>query len=338
MVAEEKQEQRLKEYNILIKTILKDQETIKYRYSDHSKEDNIENGIIIGKEYWKENTLLKKESIFDSRITYSYEWNKEERMTCKNCGNTGKKEEFMTGCPYCHTSYNMEYQKKELGSKHYYDLVVKKRSYQITTYLIAFLISSLLVSIYIINTSRTLYAFDLLKIGVGTVLISLLCYLPFYYLDAMILLPGIKRKKEKENEKQEAFFKEMNWQEQEKNKFFNNIQSALRTYYYGEQEKEVIDFDMIDYTDYKVVSKTPLRVEVTMDIRFIRYDKEKITSKTEKNTYCFRYQASAKELKPGENELTCPSCGGSIKIAEEKCSYCGTKAPNYAVWVLEKRG
>ena len=70
--------------------------------------------FILEKDYYKGPTLLKKENIFDSRITYCYEFKDKENIVCKNCGMTGNLSDFNNGCPYCHSSFNMEYHKKEL--------------------------------------------------------------------------------------------------------------------------------------------------------------------------------------------------------------------------------
>ena len=338
MVVEEKQEERLKKLGINMKTKFRDDDKLLERNTDHSKMDNIRNGIIIEKDYYKDGILLKKENMFDSRITYSYEWENQEEITCKNCGKMGKREEFIEGCPYCNTAFNMEYQKKELGSKLYYDLTVKSRKYVITTYIIDLIVSFFMASTYILNTSRTFYLFDMLKIVLGTILISLLLFYVFFYFDAILILPSIKRKKEKENKKQEEFWKSLKATEEDKTKLFNNIHYSLRQYYYSEKEKNVVDFDIIDYNSYRIDKKDEnLFIEVSLEIRIVRYEDNKLKSKIENNTYRFGKVSDSQELKGGENQIKCPNCGASIKMVEESCKYCGTKTPPYGSWYLEKK-
>ena len=108
---------------------------------------------------------------------------------------TANMEEFQSGCPYCYTSYNMEYQQKELGSKHYFDLTIKNKKYIVITYLIDLIVSFIITFEFIIGTSRTFYFFDMMKVLIGTILISLLLFYVFYYIDALMILPGIKKRK-----------------------------------------------------------------------------------------------------------------------------------------------
>ncbi len=337
MVVEEIHEKRLKDYGINIKTKFKDNDQILERNTDHSKEDNIQNGIILEKDYYKDGILLKKENIFDSRMIYSYVFNGEETFTCKNCGMTADLKEFESGCPYCHTSYNMEYQNKELGSKHYYDLTIKSKKYIYITYIIDFIVSFIITLTFIINTSRTFYFFDILKVIAGTIIISLLLFYVFYYLDAMIILPGIRRYKEKINKKQEEFWKSLNYTDQDKTKFFNNINYSLRQLYYSDKEKNVVDFDIIDYNYFrKNIIKEDLFVDVNVEIRIVYYSNGRIKSKKDNKTYRFKKIKTSKELKEGTNLIICPNCSSSISVINEKCDYCGTPINYYQEWYLEK--
>ena len=336
MVVEERHETRLKDFGINIKTKFKDGDRILERNTDHSKDDNVESGIILEKDYYRNGLLLRKENLFDSRMIYSYVFPKDSEFVCKNCGNKSKLSDFQISCPYCHTSYNMEYKKKELGSKHYYDLTIKSKRYIITTYIIDFIISFIITAVYILDTSRTFYLFDMLKILVGAVLISFILFYVFYYLDALIILPGIKKYKESINKKQEKFFDEMNYNEDDKTKFFNNINYALRQYYYSDREKNVIDYDIIDYNSFKKdIDNNITYVEVNMDIRVVSFVNNKINSSRSNITYRFKKIDKSKELKEGVNLIECPNCGSSIKVTSEKCDYCGTEIDSYQEWYLD---
>ncbi len=336
MVTEKSQDERLKKLGINIKTKYKVDEGIKERNTDDTKNDTINSGIIIEKDYYK-GILLKKENTFDSRITYTYNLNDEKEFNCKNCGMSGTIKDFEGECPYCHTNYNIDYEDKELGSKHYYDYVIKDKSYIIKTYLFDFMISLLLVSLYIIPKSRTLYIFDILKILVISLVVSLILFYIFYYLDAFILLPNLKRKKEKDNKKQKEFWLKMNSLGIDKIKFFNNVNYELREYYYSDKNPNIIDFDIIDYDNFiiKKVEDTTY-IEVLFDIREVEYINSKILSKRKKRRFQFKRLKDYNELKEEVNHIICPSCGASIDARISKCSYCGKEINYLQEWYLEK--
>ena len=337
MVVEEKKERRLQDFGINIKTKFKDGEERKERNTDHSKDDNIKNGIILEKDYYKNGALLRKETLFDSRITYCYVFDNQIDITCKNCGMRGRYEDFTHGCPYCDTPYNMEYEQKELGSKHYFDLTIKKRSYVIITYIIDFIVSFIITLMYILDTSRTFYFFDIVKVLIGTILISLLLFYVFYYLDAIIILPGLKKWKMMENEKQKKFWESLNYTDAEKTKFFNNINYSLRQYYYGDQEKDVVDFDIIDYNNFKKDTvENHLVVDVSIELRIVRFIGGKIKSKRVVKKYRFKKVEQHQELQGGANAIECPNCGSSMNVMNEECTYCGTPMNHYQEWYLIK--
>ena len=336
MIVENAQENRLKEYGINIKTKYKVDDQILERNTDHSKEDNIHQGIIIEKDYYR-GTLLKKENLFDSRMLYTYEWNHDQQISCINCGMTGKIEDFYHGCPYCHTTYNMDYDNKELGSKHYFDLTIKDKSYVIKTYMIDFIVSILITSFFIIPNSRTFYFFDILKVVVGAILISLILFYFFYYMDALILLPGLKRKKEKQNQKQQAFWERMSSLGIDKVKFFNNFHYELRKYYYETNHNGVIDFDIIDFNSFtEQIEENQLSVKVEVDIRIVKYKNNKISSKNTTKSYLFKRVNGYQELSGGIRQISCPSCGASIDLTKKECEYCGREINFYQEWYLVK--
>ena len=336
MVIEEAHNKRLKDFELNIKTKYLVDHTILERNTDNSKNDNINQGIILEKEYYK-GVCLKKENIFDSRILYTYEFNEPKEIKCSNCGAISSVDNDDDHCPYCGTSFNIEYTNKELGSKYFYDLVVKDKSYIIKTFVIDFIVSFILVAIYIINTSRTFYFFDKLKIGIGSLLLCLILFFVFYYVDAIILLPGLKRKKEAQNQRQRDFWDKLAEKKLDKVTFMNNLIYELRELYYGDKYKDIIDFDIIDYEEYKEVEKDDnLFVDVSIDIRIVRYIDGKIKSKRETKKYRMRLARCSEKLSPGKNEIKCYNCNSSIDVRDKKCKYCGTRINYYQQWYLDK--
>ena len=336
MITEVSQEERLKKYSINIKTKYKSNDKILERNTDNSKNDNIINGIRLSKTYYQKGQVLKKENIFDSRILYTFEFN-DEVITCKNCGMQGKTSEFKDGCVYCQTYYNIDYTNKELGSKFYYDLIIRNRGYIIKTLIIDLLISFIISYLYIVSFSRTFYMFDFLKIIAGTFLIGLILFLIFYYLDAVILLPRIKKKKERENLKQQEFWKRLEKLGIEKIKFFNNLNYDLKRLYYSDKYPFVLDYDIIDYNNFEEkFLDNKLFVTVNLDIRIVSIYKNKIKSKIENKTYLLQKVKIDKEVNGSVNHIECSNCGASVNILEKKCSYCGSEYNYLQEWYLVK--
>ena len=94
-----------------------------------------------------------------------------------------------------------------------------------------------------------MYFFDILKIVIGTLILGLVLFIFFYYMDAKMILPSIKREKERQNNLQKEFWKRMEEKNVDKIKFFNNMIYLLRELYYSDKYSRVIDFDIIDYDE-----------------------------------------------------------------------------------------
>ena len=108
--------------------------------------------------------------------TYVSGMDEEAQHTCENCGFTGKVKEFVNGCPCCDAASNIDYADKELGSKHHYDLVLQSPVYRIVTGVIDYIISFLLCSLWIINTSRTFNGYDVGKIFIYSTILAMILY------------------------------------------------------------------------------------------------------------------------------------------------------------------
>ena len=146
MIVEKIHNKRLKEQGISICSKYKSNDTILERNTDKTKRnDNIQNGICLEKDYYKNNKLLIKFFNFDPRIKYTYMStnNGENNITCPNCGNTSKENEIEDGCPYCGTNYNIEYSDKSLGTKYHYDRVLQGSNYKTITLVIDIIISAI---------------------------------------------------------------------------------------------------------------------------------------------------------------------------------------------------
>ncbi len=336
LISDNAQKKKLDKYGINIKTKYIVGNKILERNTDGSVNDDIEKGIRCSKEYYLNKSLIHKEKEFDSRIEYTFISQEQENKeyTCPNCGYHSKLTNFIDGCPYCGTYYNVDYTNKELGSKHHYDIVLKNNIYRVITLIIDVIISLILSYIFIKMTSRTFNNYDIYKVIIYGVILSLVLYYFFYTVDAYIILGPIKRFKDRQNEKQIQFWERTKI---DKKNFFNNLNYEVRKYYYSRDN--IIDYDVLDYTKFKDYKENDLLyVDVEAMVRIVYYNNGKIESKYIKDVYTLvRHDKGIAELKDGANIIKCHNCGASIDATSSKCEYCGTEIKYLQEWMLDNK-
>lgn len=325
--------EKLKKYGINIKTKYIVGNNILERNTDNSVNDDITSGIRCEKSYYINNRMVHTENIFDSRIEYSFIVQEEidKEYSCPNCGMTSHLKDFVDGCPYCKTYYNIDYTDKELGSKHHYDLILKSNTYRIITAIVDLIISLIISFIFIKCTSRTFNNFDITKIFIYGIILSLILFYLFYIIDAYIVLGPIKAYKNQQNQRQKEFW---NRTKLDKKTFFNNLNYEVRKYYYSKDN--IIDYDVLDYLEFKDYTKdNVLYVDVTAQVRIVTIENGKIKSKIIKDKYIMqKYNNEVLELTSGPNIIKCHNCGASISATIGKCSYCNSEIKYLQDWIL----
>lgn len=337
MINSKFQSEKLKKIGIVIETKYKTDSGIAIRTSNNSKRDDVVKGIIIEKNYYKNGILLKKENYFDSRILYTFSFDKDynKSFTCSNCGKVSSIDECEDGCPYCGTFYNIEYEYKDLGNKYYYDLSMNDSKYVLKTCIVDVLFSFTFSFLYFVRTSRTFLLFDFAKIIIATLLFSSILFFVFYYANAFFILPFVKRKKQRSNEIQKAFWNKMSDYNIDKSSFYNNFNYDLQQYFYAKSKDSIIDYDIIDYNSFEELNnKDGLSVKVNFDVRIVKYEKNKIISRTETKQCILKKNDSYNKLNAGTNIMNCPKCGASIDVTNEKCNYCGFEINYVKQWYL----
>lgn len=336
LISETYQKEKLKRYGINIRTKYIVGNKILERNTNDSVNDNIERGIRCQKEYYIDNKLAHKEKLFDSRIEYTYimDNNINEEYECPNCGMKSPLKDFIDGCPYCKTYYNMDYSDKDLGSKYHYDRVLKSNIYRVITLIVDIIISIIISFIFIKLTSRTFNNYDIIKIFIYGIILSLILYYFFYIADAYIILSPIKKFKDKENKKQIEFWKRTKIN---KKTFFNNLNYEIRKKYYSKEN--IIDYDILDYTNFKDYEVNGvLYVDVTADLRIVTYENKKLKSKIITQTYTMQQNKNTLlNLGTKENIIRCANCGASIDVTKGKCEYCHSEIKYLQEWILEEK-
>lgn len=336
LISDTSQTKKLKKYNINIKTKYIVGDKILERNTNNSYNDDIKKGIRCKKEYFVEDRLLHTEKTFDSRIEYTFISKAQENSehTCPNCGMHGKLKEFIDGCPYCRTYYNIDYTDKDMGGKYHYDRILRNTTYRIITAIIDILVSLILSYVFIKNTSRTFNSYDISKIFIYGTILALILYYFFYIIDAYIVLGPIKTYKDAQNKKQIDFWNRTNI---DKKTFFNNLNYEIKNKYYD--SSDIIDYDIIDFDKFEEFTKdNDLYVKVDAYVRIVMYKDKKFTSKFINDSYLLkRINGEVLELKNGANMIKCHKCGASIDATKGYCEYCHIKIKYLQEWILENR-
>ncbi len=335
LISDNYNDKKLKKYGINIKTKYIVDNKILERNTNNSINDDVINGIIFEKEYYINDKLVNTEKDFDSRIEYTFISKEMENKIykCKNCGLASKLGNFVDGCPYCKTQYNIDYSDKDLGSKYHYERVLRSNKYRIITGVIDIVISIILAFLFLKGTSRTFNAVDISKVFVYGLILSLLLYYLFYILDAYIVLLPIKRYKDKQNQKQIVFW---NNTKLDKKEFYNNLNYEISKYYY--KMDNIIDYDIIDYDEFNYYEKSNNNyISVKVLVRIIEYLNGKLISTTRSEKYVMREnKKKVLEIKDGINYMKCPNCSSSIDVVNGKCSYCDYEIDYLQKWILDK--
>lgn len=328
------QKKKLKKYNINIKTKYIVNNQILERNSDDTYNDDIKNGIRCEKQYYVNNKLKNVEKQFDSRIEYTFISKEQENKeyTCPNCGMHANLHDFIDGCPYCRTCYNLDYTEKDLGGKYHYDRIIRTTGYRVITAILDVIFSFICSFIFIKLTSRTFNSYDISKIFIYCIILSLILYYFFYIIDGYIILSPIKKYKDKQNKKQIDFW---NRTKIDKNKFFNNLNYEVANKYFT--TSDIIDYDIIDYDEFneKIIDNI-MNVEIKAYVRVVKYNGGKLISKYIVDTYNMKKNNNETlELKDGVNIIKCHNCGASIDATCGVCKYCHTSIKPLQEWVME---
>lgn len=324
---------KLDKNNINIKTKYIVNNTILERNTDDSRNDNIENGIRCEKQYFVFDKLLHREKIFDSRIEYTFIFDKKriKDYKCPNCGMKIELNNMINCCPYCKTYYNIDYVDKSLGGKYHYDLVLINTTYRLITAIIDLIISIILSYFFIKLTSRTFNFVDVSKIFIYGFILALILYYFFYVIDAYIVLLPIKKYKENQNKKQINFWNRTNIN---KKTFFNNFNFELEKNIY--KDDNIVDYDILDFISFNEFKKNnTMFVKVKVILRFVYYKNNKFTSKIVKKEYLMeKIESKTLPLLKGVNVIMCSFCGASVDATKGYCEYCGSKIKYFQEWIM----
>ena len=269
-ISDKIQTDALKEYGVSIQTEFWENHNIRIRSTDHSYNDDVKDGIILQKKYYRDGALAHIEKDFNPLIKYTYLGGRDalKSFVCPNCGYEasgadgfgadgtgktkggsgadssgaddgveGKKDYTGDGCPYCGASYNLEYADRKEGAQYFADRESKNTGYYIAALIICFAVC-LPVSFLIVRaTGRTFLFFDKLKAVVFGVVPALLLFYGFFVTHAFVITRLAERRYERQTELIRKFEKDLGGMGISLSTFYNNLYSELRYLLYGSRAR-----------------------------------------------------------------------------------------------------
>ena len=328
----------LNDKSINIKTIYSDGKNTYSRNTNNSFNDNIVNSSIVEKDYYKDNKLLKKMYGFDPRIDYTY-YNTIPAGTsfeCVNCKMMVQVNDKVERCPFCGTRFRLEKKNKDFGTKGHYDRITYNTKSTIIIILLALFVSFatsyvVLSKVMVISSIK-----DILKVvGLGFI-IALVLYFAFYIFDNIIVKLPVKIKKDKILKKDNELWLSLEESGIDYSSFYNNVVNELDKYYYVDNLSNIIDYDIIDSSNFKMnKDASNAYIDFTIIVREIRNDKDKIKINVYERNLTFK-KNNKPDLDGDKNLIKCHNCGHDINITDEKCPSCDAYNNYKQEWYLIK--
>lgn len=354
-VSEKTQYERLQTYGVTIRTKFWENHNIRIRTTDHSRDDDVRNGIILQKKYFLNGKPVRTERDFSPLLMYTYLGADvlKEQITCPNCGYAAPGIEFSDGCPCCGTAYNIEYADRQDGGQFFADRYVKDTGYYVLAFL-ACLAVCLPVSFFLVRTTgRTFMFFDKLKaLFFGGIPALFLFYL-FYVTHAFVITGRAEEKYERQTQCIREFKEKLNLLDFSMNVFYNNLHSELNHMYYDQPDVRqwaeenhvsleygrggakiqdvthpVIDMDLLECRDFEIREGKSGVPEIGLTVHMRKITLKGRHLKSGKETMRIRLRESRvvpDQLHPGINIIQCRNCGAAIDVTQKSCAYCGTK-------------
>lgn len=322
-ITDKSQIDRLNEKGIIIEDIFLRYDKKFIRKSDGSRLDQVFNASRIQKKYYYNNKCIYKEKNFNKNSNYTFAtYSKDNKLVCPNCGNEGNSNEFFEGCPYCDTSFNIDYQLKRYNFnpiKDTFDI----RWFKFITGVVAIIMP--IVLNYIVNKDW--------RIALLTILLFPISYTLTYFILSLLLAPFIFVNGIITTYRESSKIRNG---EIDRNKIINSLVYELKQYYFNDKKyKDLIDFDILTY--YYIYTKTinnELYVEIKYKIRKYYFKNKRINKKINVEKVMLKY--NNKHIDKKNNIIMCDNCGASIDITKKHCEYCNTKVKNMQKWILIK--
>lgn len=291
------------------------------------------------KRYFCKNKVIHNEKSFDKDARYTYYFEKENEMTikCPNCSYIGNKEEFFDGCPYCGTSFNIDYDVKKISFVQNLKEIINSKVYKVSVTLIA-LIAVILGTF---NTKSQDTPFIVL------LMLAPIKFLIYWALSHMfitiLLIPYLIIKVVNGGRQTTIIDKIKNLDNSIKPvKFLNDLYYELNLIYYNDHNNskylDLIDFDIIKFENIEVKNDKNNKNNVVLDviIREIYFKNNKIFKKINKRKIDLKRNNIIDVVSNNNIVVICKNCGASIDITSKECEYCHAPVKYKSEWEIKE--
>ena len=320
---------RLEEKGIVIEEIYKypKDNKIFIRTTDGKENDSVYKSPKIEKNFYKNKKRLFREKNFDPKTFYTIVATKGDKThTCSECGYSDSLKEFFNGCPYCGANFTINYS----NNKSYGRTLKELFSFKWVQFLCIILpIIFAAVSIYLNQDIETIIS-SIIAIPIlmfATYLFIMTFYTPIIFY-RLIVYKDVHTYTIKYNDEiiNNA-------------KLIKDVQTTLLNDYYDEnlypKNKDLIDFDILDFEDYKYRYKNNKQyIVLKLKIRKYFSNGNKIKRVISKENIYVTMNPHYKEKR--EILRKCPSCGANVPPLKKSCEYCKTPLPSTILWIIEK--
>ena len=343
-VSEKTQFAKLREYGLTIQTEFWEDRTIRIRRTDHSRDDDVHNGIILRKKYYQNGKLLHTERNFSPMMMYTYLGGNaiKESVVCPNCGFEDTGAAFHDGCPYCGAAYNIEYADRKEGAQFFASRNEKDARFYVLAMLLCLAVCLPAAFFLVRVTGRTFFFFDKLKALLGGLIAALILFYLFYVGHVFVITRRAEENYEKQTQLIKKFREELLLLGIPLNTFYNNLHSELGYLLYGEGKEEgkgggsdgvgssedVVDMNVLEYRDFQVRKNEKGQAEIGLTVRMRKVCLKGGNLKTQETDLDVVMEENKElpdELHPGVNQVHCRGCGAPVDVTRKNCPYCGAR-------------
>ena len=331
VVSEKPHQHRLDRSDVVIETDFWDERRVKTRRTDAADNQDIFSGVIMSKRYYLRGQMKHTERTFSPLIQYSFvmRHTPDEQFTCPNCGHPGIAADPADSCPFCGTYYNVVYANRQDAGKFSGEKKAKALSGYAIPFVIILALCMGIAAVTVYFTSRTFGLFDVLKGLIFGGVAGLTLFFVYYSINAFVIVRKAEQEYIRQTKEIERFRADLMDREITLNQFYTNLNSELVSYFYNDaiaENKNIVDFDILDYTDYGLTADKEgrSRLDVSIMLRLVRLENEKMSAATLPVRVTMGFNDLVTDaLRPGVNLIRCHRCGASIDVTKPQCEYCG---------------